>query len=227
MIFKKNKIDRSELDRIKLDFLPIADSVVHTARSCGVALLAYRDPSLSVLESKSNPLDALDNLRQYASVLGGMVASGESPLDSQKFLWRMLKVLELTPQDDIFDKIESDDVVEIYSEDNVQIFRNFNFFKYSSFTVEEVTFVNWTQASKRNLGTTLSYLKFGVRVKTGLFRETENVTFIRPHLMKETLGEKRIFEVAPRYISPLRSQGKVVGGITVSKCRFPDSLPTK
>lgn len=48
------------------------------------------------------------------------------------------------------EKIDQDDLAEIYNRDNQQIFRSINFFKYCSYTLEELITIPWYNLYSRN-----------------------------------------------------------------------------
>jgi hypothetical protein len=69
---------------------------------------------------------------------------------SLKSLWLFLNKLKWRYPDDLFEKLRDDDVVEVYSMENTQIFRSFTFFKYCSYTLEDLNYRPWFELYQRD-----------------------------------------------------------------------------
>jgi hypothetical protein len=86
---------------------------------------------------------ALRHLEFYNSLCLDHQMQQQALRDSQKFTWRALSKFGFTPPSDLLNKISREDVVEIYSEDHIQLFRNFEFFEVCSYTLEELFCIEW------------------------------------------------------------------------------------
>ncbi len=60
------------------------------------------------------------------------------PVRDQQLTWYALRKLGLKIPSELFSVLESGDSVEVYTEDVVQIYRNFRFFEYCSYSIEEL-----------------------------------------------------------------------------------------
>ncbi len=69
---------------------------------------------------------------------------------SLKSLWIFLNKLKWRYPDELFEKLRNDDVVEVYSMENTQIFRSYTFFKYCSYTLEDLNFRPWFELYQRD-----------------------------------------------------------------------------
>lgn len=83
------------------------------------------------------------HLGSYLDLCSEQVEEGYSLQDGSSFLWRALRKLDLVPRSDLFQYFHNESVIEIYSDDNRQVFRNINFFKYCSYTLEELHAREW------------------------------------------------------------------------------------
>lgn len=92
------------------------------------------------LEAKRKANHALGS---YLQLCREQMSEGYTLRDGSSFLWRALRKLELVPRSDLFQHFNEDSVIEIYSDDNRQLFRNINFFKYCSYTIEELHACEW------------------------------------------------------------------------------------
>ena len=54
-------------------------------------------------------------------------AGGSETPSAKNLLWRLLQKTRLIPEDDIFDKINDGDLVEVYFTDHTPLFRNLKF----------------------------------------------------------------------------------------------------
>ncbi len=80
----------------------------------------------------------LANFQRYVSVCDQVVRNQESLLHHQQFLWRMFQKLDVRPCSTLMDNIQDGDVVEIYTDSYVQIFRSLSFFSICSYTLDDL-----------------------------------------------------------------------------------------
>ncbi len=160
---------------------------------------------------------AIAYLDANIEILNECVASGENPKNSAQILWRILKKIKATPEMDIFDKIENGDVVEVYFDDHVQIFRNLEFFNFCSFTVDELLCGKWYNLYKRDFVTTLKMLRMAFKLLS--HRLDKTVAWNIPeHVFDEVGSEEKLrHKIVLKYASPIKSQGKMIGAICTSR----------
>lgn len=132
---------------------------------------------------------AIEQLRFYQDLCHSQLAEGYKINDSLSFTWRAFRKLGLVPNSDLFSHITNDDIVEIYSKDHVQLFRNFAFFDCCSYTLEELYTYEWWSLFERDEEITQKILKETHRVFSG---EVEG-TFV-PDVPKHALREARSAE---------------------------------
>jgi hypothetical protein len=202
-------------------FLHLADALKIYHDRCGIPLKPYDDarlPHFSKLPAVSQNL-VLTSLGAMLSLYAEMENHGERPNDSSRLLWRSLNRLGWRPLSDIFDKIESDDVIEIYSSENVQIFRNMNFFRYISITLEEMCVYPWYQIAQMGVVASEYYATLAPQMQNNTITETFR-TPIPPYYAKELMGEKNVLEIGPRWMSPVFEDSRCVGIISLVKSRL-------
>ncbi|MBY0416246.1 MAG: hypothetical protein K2Q18_18880 [Bdellovibrionales bacterium] len=143
------------------------------------------------------------------------VLLGETGRESGKLLWRFCKRLGQAPQDDIFDKISDDDLVEVYCTDHTPIFRNLKFYEEFSYTVDEALCLPWYQACRRDLITTIKMMKFTLMYLRRPYKDTQKWP-VPLHLVDELNTEKEYrFWTQMKYISGIHSKGVLTGVISI------------
>lgn len=154
---------------------------------------------------------ALSDCKTYLNILRSSAEAGKVN-DSGQILWFALKELGFRPSGDLFDKIQQGDVVEIYDTTNTQVFRNLNFFKYCSYSFEEIVCVPWPDLFDRSQETHLKMVEVSERVYSG-----QEVTMgPEEHIMIE---RNSFFKYQMKYklksAHPLKGEGKRVAGMLV------------
>lgn len=167
--------------------------------------------------STQQKMRAIAYLDANIEILNECVASGESPSNSAQMLWRILKKIKATPEMDIFDKIEDGDVVEVYYDDHVQIFRNLEFFNYCSFTIDELLCGKWYNLYKRDFVTTLKMLRMAFKLLTKRL-EVTTAWSVPEHVFDEVGSEEKLrHSIVLKYVSPIKNQGEMIGAICTSR----------
>jgi hypothetical protein len=215
---KKQVLDGSE--NASLGFRELADALHGFYQKYSVPFIPYRDVSLphfSKLPVEFQKI-VLSTLGEVVDLNAEMERNGEKPVDSAKLLWRSLNRLGWRPLSDIFDKIESDDVVEIYSDANLQVFRNMNFFRHITISLEEICTHPWYQIAEMDKAATEYYATLAPKMKNNSITETYR-TPIPKYLAKELMGEKKVLEITPRWMSPVFAGSQCVGMISLVKSR--------
>jgi hypothetical protein len=91
----------------------------------------------------------LTRLETEISIFENMLEQGETTRNSSRQLWRFLAKSKLTPCSDVFDKVGPTDMLQVFNLDHTLLFMCTNFFDHVSFTLEQVFFKSWNQATHR------------------------------------------------------------------------------
>lgn len=138
-------------ESLSSQFVELADSIARIGRQCGVQIVPYRNKSLPFfskisLESQRKVIAKMGTLQTIYLQTFASIGS----FDHRTLIWTALKHFNLQPPSDFFDKVSSEDVVEIYDDQNVQLFSNLKFFDLCSYTLEEVNCMDWPELWDRD-----------------------------------------------------------------------------
>jgi PAS domain-containing protein len=118
----------------------------------------------------------------------------------------MIQRLGLTPANDLFDKLEDGDVVEIYDRDENQIYRNLQFFRVSSYTFEDLMHYRLHELFGRPLWDMLKLLRELRSARSPKFRGTMT-SCLAEYEVREKLSQRRYrARIKHKYFSPLLDQ---------------------
>ena len=189
----------------------------------GYKVKPYLDESLPIISQASI------KHRKIASALTQVaIAAHEQPISAdplvrtKHYIWRALQKLDLTPKADFMDLIEKDHVVEFYSRDHRQIYRNLRFFELTPLSLEEVVGFDWTQTTERDAKLTASAISIAARMTLGLIRETIPLheAFPTHQARWKTRADVPNLEVSLLYGSPLFRKGNIVAFALIHRCRM-------
>jgi hypothetical protein len=185
----------------------------------GISVRPFDSPELlhfSILSSEQQ-LCVLRTINHSLGVFAEMKEAGESLRDSPRLLWRSLRHLGWRPRSDVFDKIEDEDVIEVYSAEKTGLFRNLVFYENVSYSIEDLFSRSVFELTWRE--PRFVELSMGVfeRVFSGEVRETI-AAGIEKHLLRETSSpEKLELMIDLKWISPLHIEGELGGILAVSR----------
>jgi hypothetical protein len=130
------------------------------------------------------------HLESYMSLCVDHQMERQALRDSKKFTWRALQKFGFTPTSDFLDKISNADVVEIYSEDHTQLFRNFEFFSFCSYTLEELFCLEWWNLFRRDPKVDVQILAMANQIFAGKAPEgfCKN---LETHILEEAQSQDR------------------------------------
>ena len=133
------------------EFISLAEQTVAFANLANCQLRALAGPHLPFFKNldEKNQIEILRSLKTYNEICAETLANGDSLTDSKSFVWQALKKLGLRFSSDMFNFIQQENVIEIYDMNNVQIFRNFNFFGFTSYALEDLLCRPWVELFHR------------------------------------------------------------------------------
>ncbi len=204
--------------KLLLLFKQYADYIQRAGKSVGFLSDGHARRLLGSLKDDRKHL-AINQLTNQMAVFDEVLAHSEKLTDSPKLLWRYLNKIGYRPCADIFDKIEDNDVVEVYGSDQIHIFQNFNFFDWISIPLEQILSLTWYENTKRDAEIQKALFREAYRVISGEVKTTfsPNVPW---HWIEEidTVGLHR-FEIQIKWVSPIFSNHQTIGFICVNECR--------
>lgn len=195
-------------------FRHCVESLVEFGRAEGVELAAYDDVELPLFRSCPMEVQAVinDSLETYVSVLASVREQKQPVRHSHSGAWAMLGHLKWRHHSELFSRLESTDVVEIYAVNGIQLFRSFHFFELCSYTLEELFTTPWFDLFQRDPEIDRMHLDMHNDLINGRVRGIE-VRPIPPYIVREKFGRRRLVNRGEfRLISPLfEKSGAVVG----------------
>lgn len=170
--------------------------------------------------SKLNDVEkevAIQRVETYYQLCSEHVAEGQSLRDSKTFTWRALVKMGLAPLSDFLNNIGDDDIVEIYSYDEIQMFRNLEFFDLCTYTLEELFCLQWYRLFVRapEIAAAISNIAveiFSKKHPHGLFEP------LPPHIVTQPLAQEKVaVDFLIRYIGPLYQDKQVPAIICIER----------
>lgn len=133
-------------DHLRASFRDLALELAAIGASIDVTIRPFSQANLPYFSALtlSEQQDVVMQLARYVSICQDVIASGGSLRSTRTFVWRAFREFGWKPNSDFFNEMRDDHVVEIYDFDNLQIFRNFRFFEFCSYTLEDIFTRPWT-----------------------------------------------------------------------------------
>lgn len=192
--------------------------------SVGTPIRGYEDPGLPHFSRlpEGERTRTLALLETFIGVCESVVSEPQVSLaDSTTLMWAAMKDFGLRPPSDLFDHLRGDQVVELYRPDGIQFFRNFQFYRYCSYTIEEVSSIPWFELYERSPEITERLM----RLSQDLFSMTESRVVpigVGPHRQLERRSRLRFeVQVENETAAPLfDGEGRVAAIIVMSRGEF-------
>lgn len=209
-------LDTTSDEDLAAAFRHAANRVSSLGQKFGFSVRAYDDAALPLFSALS-----LDARRQALKALKGYLNSLLAGIHADKNLdqphistWWAFSALGLRPNADLFRHFRPDTMIEVYTLDNVQIWRNFEFFRYNSYTIEEIHCLNWEALYDRGAENTAMCFEIVSKVFTG---ETE--LFLPNHapyvLTEKCSRDRNVLKVEHYLVSALKDRDGNLGGYLV------------
>ncbi|MCO5142225.1 MAG: hypothetical protein M9962_03945 [Oligoflexia bacterium] len=175
-------------------FCESADRIKEIYRSYGLQISGYRSRDLPLFSALSESVqkEVLLRLRVFLDSLEEAESFGERVDSSDKSAWHALVTMELTPPSNLFSHIKSSSLIEIYDFEGHQIWRNFQFMKYCSYTLEEVHCLEWYKRYRRDESVNELCFKKVNALLTGQISGDMYCPDIPRHKLEETSSSSRL-----------------------------------
>lgn len=132
--------------------------------------------------------------------------------DNSKHAWWAMAKLGLRCPDDLFSKIRATDVIEIYNQDSIQVFRSFEMFQFLSYSLSDIFAHEWTDLYTRDEFVFNRMFNLVGEILSGKVTGVINPNF-PPHIVEEKFSEKKCWaKMKHRFFSPLFTAGGNIGG---------------
>jgi PAS domain-containing protein len=142
-----------------------------------------------------------DRIRFFYDVCAQAHASSGA-LEEKQLLWSCMTRLGVRPPSDLFERIDPTDYVEIYDAQGIQVFRNFEFCRLITYTLDEILTYGWDELYERSQDLTSTI--FGEVARMFGSKATVADLAIPTHTCAEKLsGSGRSFEVKMKFFAPL------------------------
>ncbi|MCB0416759.1 MAG: hypothetical protein KDD39_03860 [Bdellovibrionales bacterium] len=146
----------------------------------------------------------------YQACLQALDEGGDLGDSGFKIFWNILKKLGLRPSSDLFNRLNNQDVIEVYTDSYLQIYRNLRFLELCSYPLDHVFSYQWPELFERHKHLNLELYGLTAEILSGKLKGSIPVKQ-ETHLVKEVFSsENRSFWVEHNFISPLYSAS---GGI--------------
>lgn len=178
----------------------------------GLSTRAYVDRSnlhfakLSYDQQKNQ----FQHLMTYLEVCEETIEQGHSLKETGFLVWNILKKLGLKSENDVFHLLNEKDIVEIYDSNNVQIFRNVNFFRICGYTLDELNSIPWWRLFIRDEQISRAIFAKASAIFSG--ESTGAISDIVPtHIVEEVESEMKFKQkIDLKYLIPMRDSQNIV-----------------
>ena len=158
----------------------------------------------------------LEEIEIFVTGSRELIDDGKSPEDTPSLAWQIIRKMGFTLNFGFFDLMKKGDVVEVYNTAGRPIFRNLDYYRYTSHSLESLFTLNWSKLGKRDPIVEQQIHDLVVKI----FVSPSDVA-IKTELPEHTYCEVNSAQMLEaelniKYLLPLRREGKVsaVLGIT-------------
>lgn len=204
MSSKSVRIESESAESLNQDFMSLTEDLTRWLAAEGIHCRPYA-PELPFFSQLPIPKrqEIVRVVRFYHELCQEQFKEGYKITDSLTFTWRALKKLGLVPRSDLFSQVTDEDILEVYSSDGRQLYRNFRFFDFCSYTMEELYSLEWWSLYNRDEAFTEKLFAIVGRIFNGEIEETV-VPDCPAHVVAETSSVGKInMNYELRMLSPL------------------------
>ena len=135
-----------------------------------------------------------------------------------------LGFFDLELRDKFWDIVDGEDIIEIYNQDQIQVFRTLNFFKITGYTVLDLLSVEWFELWHRSSLVLKDFMTFANDVYLGRLGPGRHLFGLQEHVVKEIYDDgevenfhERVSLARFKYMCPLYRPGETqVGGVIIT-----------
>lgn len=163
----------------------------------------------------------------YHDICQAAITAGWPLSDSRMLLWASLRHFDLIPSSDLLSHVTDDIVVEVYTSDGIQLFRNMKFMELCSYTLADIFMYPWWELFERNDDLIADIGKEVTAVLSGESRKIL-MSQVRSHRLVEAFSQERcVVEMTFKNFSPVFTKGdpKPVGFVCTSTATLLERRP--
>jgi hypothetical protein len=211
----------SNYSRYAEEYLSLALRFQNLLARNGISVSAFSDRGLEHFLSfpEHDQYRFTAQLRNYLAICeGGELEGIDIAKDSARMIRYTAKTLNFTLSEEFMDTITSQDILEIFSYEGVQLYRNFRFFEISDYTIDDFFGRHWEYLYERSESVSRQLaerLEAATKLKQCL------PFAIDEHYMRErATANRKIVKVNLRYVAPLLRAGNPVAWIASSQAKI-------
>lgn len=211
------QIEETGVDTATIKLLQALNDFSELIATQGHSVIPYTDSVVAHISSLpvEKKEDILVGFLKYSELCSSAIKSGVVLKDTVGFIKYALKYLGKHVAEEFYATIGESDIVEIYSEDHIQIFRNISFFKITDYSIAELISYEWEDLYYRSSAITKKMYSL---IEDTLASDVKLLNMdIEPHFIKEIRADTvQLCEVKFRYIAPIYTNEGEQSGYTMT-----------
>lgn len=211
-------------------FKLLAEEVVAILATAGLKTKPYHSAELPLFSAMGSEAQAraVAAIEAYKHALAACVAGGDDLRANSRALWHTLRVLKLHGSDTLFSNLESEDAIELYSSDGIQLWRNCRVMEVCSYSLEEIYSLSWLERYERDpqiAAEVMSHVELTLSGGRGKVVEVP----VPAHIIRESCSEEKIaLRVRHKTLHAISDQaGHTTAFLAVSSAEVVDSAQIK
>lgn len=184
---------------LKHQFRQLCTKVAEFGKGSGVTIVPYSTPDLPFFSRlpQEQQKSALEALKNYVTVCDIIAANDIAFQDTPKMIWRAITSMSLRPPSDLFLNLRQGDVIEIHNAHGIQIFRNFEFYEFCGYSIEELYSSPWNELFWHEPTGLHRLIEFSQSVLSGQVKNTISLQWPE-HFIEETQSPFK-YKIAARF----------------------------
>ena len=142
----------SNVENLVRRFLQAAIQICEFGKSIGINIIPATDSSLPIFRSLpyAQQLSAVEKLELSCDIYLSISRDKQDLRNPNTLVWMACSKMGLVPPSDFFDKLQDDDIIQVYSKESIHQFANLRFFAICSYTLEQIYSYPWHLLWERN-----------------------------------------------------------------------------
>lgn len=199
-------------DNFADQFIFYSEKIKKLAQTINIQLKTFDDATLphfhNLPDYKRN--EVLFAIKNFVHICETTLSNNKELSDTRSLTWFALKEMGLRFNSDIFSHISDTDVLEVYTNDNIQVFRNFRFLELISYTLEDIFCRPWTELfDHKNPEKIEKILEIASDYERCKSFDTISLNHLGTYSIEEVCSSNRFqYTYKMKYISPIRDENK-------------------